>query len=465
MPRLCTTCRGSKKIERTVDRTWWRVLLFRPSIMIGPCSACGGSGVIKGSPEEEAVLAMFDRIEGIQSLPYDQKKVKEQELVEQLSSLSGTAIDAMVTGLSRDYKVAGLTGDALKRIGNPAIAPLIRALSSAIDEDLQRRGAETLGDLKAKEAVGTLVSFLRSSNSSVRRAAIDALGKIADSAAAEPLIQLLNTLEDPDLVAATCGSLSKLSDSRAIDPVLKALSRLRFDRSREYHDEKIHDARQSVAKSLAAYPVRDLVPPLALACSDERTGAEAVGLLGKLLESKDVGQVPETDLRAVAQLGECSGLTLNTLNRCKGRWFGEITPVDATAVRQLARQELVRRGGEHDWMGCKCKDCGLIRDEQHDWNGCLCRTCGSTRHDWNGCECRSCGIDRHLWSGCLCRNCETQRHDWDKCKCRACKTTRHEWDRILEQAGWKHYQCKLCGKTGKMPQDAVWISGNDPFPD
>src|ERR1022692_3082175 len=103
MPRLCPSCEGSRRIRRSISRAWWQVLLSRPSIVIEPCSTCGGAGVIKGSPEEEAVLALFDRIESIQALPSTEKKVQWEELARQLSSLSGASIDAIVTGLSRDY--------------------------------------------------------------------------------------------------------------------------------------------------------------------------------------------------------------------------------------------------------------------------------------------------------------------------------------------------------------------------
>ena len=40
---------------------------------------------------------------------------------------------------------------------------------------------------------------------------------------------------------------------------------------------------------------------------------------------------------------------------------------------------------EHDWNGCKCKQCSETRDELHDWDGCKCKQCGKIRdelHDW-----------------------------------------------------------------------------------
>ena len=56
---------------------------------------------------------------------------------------------------------------------------------------------------------------------------------------------------------------------------------------------------------------------------------------------------------------------------------GEILGIDVCKIG-------VYSGGNHDWDGCKCRHCGLERDEQHDWDWCKCRRCGKERniHDW-----------------------------------------------------------------------------------
>jgi len=36
----------------------------------------------------------------------------------------------------------------------------------------------------------------------------------------------------------------------------------------------------------------------------------------------------------------------------------------------------------HWYKGCRCKNCGKIRDEKHDWDGCVCKQCGIEDHDW-----------------------------------------------------------------------------------
>ena len=109
----------------------------------------------------------------------------------------------------------------------------------------------------------------------------------------------------------------------------------------------------------------------------------------------------------------------------------------------------------HQWDGCRCRRCGLVRNEAHQWNGCTCRRCGqvrNTEHRWNGCVCEICGRKRDA------------EHDWNGCKCRRCGKTREEGHQadtqlLMKNAKWVHHgaviqswkdttvQCRVCGKT------------------
>ena len=53
MPGTCTTCGGARRVKRQVGRTWWQVVLLRPSSVDELCGLCGGIGVVKGTPAEE----------------------------------------------------------------------------------------------------------------------------------------------------------------------------------------------------------------------------------------------------------------------------------------------------------------------------------------------------------------------------------------------------------------------------
>jgi hypothetical protein len=56
MPKTCPTCNGSRRVQRVTSRAWWQVLLLRPAIADELCVDCAGTGVVKGSPEEEQEL-------------------------------------------------------------------------------------------------------------------------------------------------------------------------------------------------------------------------------------------------------------------------------------------------------------------------------------------------------------------------------------------------------------------------
>ena len=127
---------------------------------------------------------------------------------------------------------------ALVQIGKPAVAPLIAALKGE-DEDLNKMAKElefkpgvikykttmVLGDLRAKDAVGTLLRLLASADLAQGNnvmGVVEALGKLRDPAAVAPLISLLrNTKADYKLRIQACAALTVLGDKRAIAPLLE----------------------------------------------------------------------------------------------------------------------------------------------------------------------------------------------------------------------------------------------------
>jgi len=136
--------------------------------------------------------------------------------------------------------------------------------------------------------------------------------------------------------------------------------------------------------------------------------------------------------------------------------------------------------GLHSWNGCKCSECGKIRDEQHDWSkDCeKCSKCGKTKeqqHKWKGCKCSLCGKIRdagHDWrQDCekcsICGAIRKDKHNWsiDCEKCSNCNRTRiaqHDWTKNCEKCSKcdvtrKNYHkmdinnfCTVCGKTTSL---------------
>jgi hypothetical protein len=132
--------------------------------------------------------------------------------------------------------------------------------------------------------------------------------------------------------------------------------------------------------------------------------------------------------------------------------------------------------GLHAWQGCKCSECGKLRDELHKWDGCECSVCGRTRdeqHFWSGCKCTVCGKvrdEQHHWSDCKCTKCgktTDHQHDWssDCLKCSKCFKTRnyfHDWDGCKcnncrktrdEHHYWNGCKCTKCSKTRDEQHD------------
>lgn len=93
--------------------------------------------------------------------------------------------------------------------------------------------------------------------------------------------------------------------------------------------------------------------------------------------------------------------------------------------------------GLHAWDGCKCSECGKIRNAGHDFStDCAkCSRCGQTfdedLHDWSAdCDkCARCGKTRE------------NRHSWDKnCeKCSKCGKVRNNMHHIVDGV------CQVCG--------------------
>jgi HEAT repeat protein len=129
---------------------------------------------------------------------------KDLELVQEaLGRIGEPAIEPLIRarkekGISEGSQFATATADAVRYIGQPAIEPLVRTLK---DKDWSVRGwaATRLGDIGDVRAVEPLVRALRDDRDArVRSSAAGALGRIGDVRAMEPLVRALK--EDRDLV-------------------------------------------------------------------------------------------------------------------------------------------------------------------------------------------------------------------------------------------------------------------------
>jgi len=122
----------------------------------------------------------------------------------------------------KDPEVRKNAAEALGKIKDPrAVEPLIEALK---DKDFRVRwnAAEALGEIGDPKAVKPLIAALKDKDSTVRLYAAEALGKIKDPRAVEPLITALKD-EYSEVRWHAAWSLGEIQDPRAVEPLIEAL--------------------------------------------------------------------------------------------------------------------------------------------------------------------------------------------------------------------------------------------------
>lgn len=211
---------------------------------------------------------------------------------------SKKAVPALVSVLGdSDSDVRKSATYALWNIGDErAIQPLIgelndpnRAVREAAAEALQALGwrAQTteekallavavhdwdMASQLGKDAFDILVATLKDHDKEIQQGAIEALGKIGDPQALEPLFDMLKHWE-PDVRRAALRALSIIHDPRAVDAILVLL------------DDKEGEVRKMAAKALGEFKQPQSVTPLLARLKDKESGvrqtaAEALGKLG-----------------------------------------------------------------------------------------------------------------------------------------------------------------------------------------
>ncbi len=140
------------------------------------------------------------------------------------------------------YNVA----ETLEKIGEPAVEPLLRALQAS-SRDVRRATAKALGTMSDGRAVAPLAELLADPDVQLRQILARALGQLGDRRAVEPLMAMLTDLDqntrltmaasrflsptalqqeaqiNRELRQAVIEALGKLKDGRAIEPLVAAL--------------------------------------------------------------------------------------------------------------------------------------------------------------------------------------------------------------------------------------------------
>lgn len=171
----------------------------------------------------------------------------------------------------KDAKVREAAAEALEKIGDPrAVEPLIAALRDNVW--VRRAAAEALVKIGAP-AVEPLIAALGDKDSDIREAAAEVLGAIGDTRAVEPLIAALRDW-DKDVREAAAVALGKIGDPRAVEPLIAAL-----------RDEQLGNVRRAAVEALGRIGDPCAVEPLITAIRDENSivreaAAEALVKIG-----------------------------------------------------------------------------------------------------------------------------------------------------------------------------------------
>jgi HEAT repeat protein len=166
-----------------------------------------------------------------------------------------------------------------------------------------------------RQAVDPLIGSLGDSDSTVRFYAADALGKIKDARAVEPLIALL---QDPEHGRAAALPLGQLGDARAVEHLVRLL-----------------DAHQRHARTLAAQALQQLGNSPEASAAIERSGCHS-RIEAVLIEEKAYSLISIEQWGACLAMGEAAiGPLIDSLDH-------EQDAIRNGAVRALGRSRNTR---------------------------------------------------------------------------------------------------------------------------
>ena len=163
-----------------------------------------------------------------------------------------------------DERIEGVRG--LSESGDPkAIEHLIGAVNDP-DERVRVKAIDSLGQLKAKDAVPLFVQklFLRDTDQSLKARILVALGKIGDTRATTPIVDLLSRDVDQPIRGNAVYALGEIGDTRAI-PGLEKLAA-------STDDERLRTLANETARKIRERPAPVVQPP---ALANDRRGPGA----------------------------------------------------------------------------------------------------------------------------------------------------------------------------------------------
>lgn len=160
-------------------------------------------------------------VEALIGAQQDESRVIRKDAARALGGIGDArAASPLGTALSDgDLDVRREAAEALVKIGEPAVQPVVAGLSSS-----PVLATETLGRLRSSAAVEPLARALKDRDPDVRVAAAKALGAIRDRRAVEPLAAVLRRDKAAVVRQAAVQALHEIPGERALPALVDALA-------------------------------------------------------------------------------------------------------------------------------------------------------------------------------------------------------------------------------------------------
>jgi len=209
------------------------------------------------------------------SEPVDVLFKRTEHAVAALVTMGPPAVEPLISTLAeKDRFVRRAAAEALGKIRDlRAVEPLL----SELESDNTPEGAViALGDIGDRRAVDALLRALEHRDSFVRQYAAEALGQTGDVRAVEPLIVALRNKDNDSVQRSAARALGKIRDSRALSHLIATLN-----------DRKAHEfVRTAAATALGDLGDRAAVKTLITTLADGTARGyiknAAVGALGEI---------------------------------------------------------------------------------------------------------------------------------------------------------------------------------------
>jgi HEAT repeat protein len=176
----------------------------------------------------------------------DSDRYVRQVAIGALIKTGEPAVKQLISALRDNYVRDDVVIDALVKIGKPAVEPLITALKD-VSKVVREVAAEALGNIGDPYGMEPLIATLKDKHKYVRQAAAEALDRLGwfpgedengasywvakkhwdkcieiSTLAVEPLIIVLSS-DDQDVRGVAAEALGKIGDARAVEPLIAVL--------------------------------------------------------------------------------------------------------------------------------------------------------------------------------------------------------------------------------------------------